>query len=153
MYQLAQINVARMKGANLDDPIMAEFVANLDKVNALAAQSDGFIWQPSDEYGDDTSNPFHDEQVIINISVWRDIDSLKQFVYRTYHADIMRRQKEWFHKYGEAHMALWWIKAGEYPRPEQCLARLKFLQKKGPTEKAFTFKDPFPMPQQPSSTS
>ena len=44
-YQIAEINVARMKGININDPIMKEFVDNLDKVNALAESSPGFVWR------------------------------------------------------------------------------------------------------------
>ena len=48
-YQLAQINVARMIGVNLEDPIMKEFVDNLDSVNELAENSSGFIWRLKDD--------------------------------------------------------------------------------------------------------
>ena len=41
-YQLAQVNVAKMR-APLDDSRMAEFVAALDPINALAEQSPGFV--------------------------------------------------------------------------------------------------------------
>ena len=33
-YQLAQLNVGTIKGP-IDSPVMAEFVANLDRINAL----------------------------------------------------------------------------------------------------------------------
>lgn len=49
MYQLAQINVARMIGVNIVDPIMQEFMDNLDGVNQLAENSAGFIWRLKDE--------------------------------------------------------------------------------------------------------
>jgi hypothetical protein len=42
-YDLAQINVARMKGININDPIMKEFVDHLDVVNQLAEQSTEFV--------------------------------------------------------------------------------------------------------------
>lgn len=137
-----------MIGINIDDPIMSEFVANLDKVNALADTSDGFVWRLKDESDNAASyNPFDDEQVIINISVWKNIESLEKFTYKTFHSDFLRRRKEWFHKYGEAHHAMWWIKEGEYPRIEQAIARLKFHQMKGPSTKAFDFKTRFPNPE------
>lgn len=44
MYYLAQINIARTL-APLDDPLMADFVAQLDEINALADSSPGFIWR------------------------------------------------------------------------------------------------------------
>jgi len=43
-YELAQLNVARMKEP-LESPTMADFVANLDRINALAEGSPGFVWR------------------------------------------------------------------------------------------------------------
>ena len=148
LYQLAQINVARMVGINIDDPIMKEFADNLDKVNGLAEMSEGFVWRLKDDTNNASNfNPYHDEQVIINLSVWRDVESLEHFTYKTLHTDFLKRRKEWFQKHGEVHHAMWWIREREYPRVEQSIARLKFIQKNGSTSKAFNFKEPYPMPQ------
>jgi hypothetical protein len=43
--QIAEINIARMKGVNIQDPVMLEFVENLEKVNAIAEGSEGFVWR------------------------------------------------------------------------------------------------------------
>ena len=43
-YHLSQINIARMV-APLTDPIMADFVAGLAPINALADASPGFVWR------------------------------------------------------------------------------------------------------------
>ena len=53
-FQLAQINIARMR-APLADPIMADFVANLPPINALADTSPGFVWRLQTEEGDATA--------------------------------------------------------------------------------------------------
>jgi len=54
-----------MKGVNINDPIMQEFVENLEQVNKLAESSEGFVWRLKDENNDATSfNPYNDEQVI-----------------------------------------------------------------------------------------
>lgn len=146
-YNLAQINVAKMIGVSKADPIMKEFVDNLDRVYALAEKSKGFVWRKKDESNSETSfNPYHDEQVIINISIWEDIESLEAFTYNTFHSDFIKRKREWFMKYGQSHHAMWWIPEGKITRVEECLARLKFLQKKGPTQKAFDFKNRLPKP-------
>jgi len=143
-YQLAQINVARMIGVNIEDPIMKEFVENLDRVNELAESSAGFIWRLKDESNNASSfNPFNDEQVIINISVWENVALLENFTYKTFHTDFLRRRKEWFSKYGKAHFALWWIKEGQYPSVEDAVARLDYLQANGVSERAFDFKEKF----------
>ena len=147
MYQLAQINVARMKGVSIEDPIMQEFVANLDRVNQLAESSEGFVWRLKDESNNASGfNPFDDEQVIINISVWSTIETLEKFTYKTFHTDFLIRRKEWFNKYGKAHFAQWWIKKGDLPTIEQAIERLDYIQRHGPSERAFNFKKRFPAP-------
>lgn len=50
-YQLAQLNIATMK-ESLESPSMADFVANLERINALAEASPGFVWRLQDEAGD-----------------------------------------------------------------------------------------------------
>ena|GEM_PF-2175172 len=47
-FQLAQINIGRLI-APIDDPLIADFVAGLDPINALAEQSPGFIWRLQSE--------------------------------------------------------------------------------------------------------
>ena len=146
-HQLAQINVARMIGVNIDDPIMKEFVDNLDRVNAKAEESPGFVWRLKDETNNASSfDPYNDPQIIINISVWEDQAALEEFTYKTFHSDFVRRRKEWFASFGQAHYALWWIKAGEYPSIDQAIQRLERLQEKGPSNEAFRFQDRFPTP-------
>lgn len=147
MYQLAQINVARMIGTNIEDPVMNEFVSHLDSVNQLAEKSDGFIWRLKDDENNATSfNPLNDEQVIINLSVWENIESLEHFTYKTLHVDFLRRRREWFQKYGKAHYAMWWIKNNEYPGIDEALKRLEYLQEHGSSSYAFNFQHVFQSP-------
>jgi len=54
LFELAQINIARIL-APLDDPIMAEFVANLERINALADAAPGFVWRLQSSNGNATS--------------------------------------------------------------------------------------------------
>lgn len=143
-YHLAQVNVARMRGVSINDPEMLDFRKNTDRVNALAEASTGFVWRNIfDECATPHPNALADEQVLINLSVWKDVDTLKIFTYSTLHTGIMKRQKEWFQKYGTAHYALWWIKAGSIPTEKEAIARLTHLQEHGATRKAFTFKAVF----------
>ncbi|HAI37500.1 MULTISPECIES: DUF3291 domain-containing protein [unclassified Maribacter] len=146
-YQLAQINISRMIGVNINDPIMKEFVDNLDKVNNLAEQSEGFVWRLKDENNDATSfNPYNDEQVIINISVWQSIASLETFVYKTVHTDFLKRRKEWFQKFGKVTTAMWWISEGDFPSVENAVEQLDYLQKNGPSQKIFDFRNKYAPP-------
>ena len=75
---LAQLNIARMLSEDINDPLMADFVAQLDEVNAIAENSEGFVWRLKDEENNATSfRPFDDNRVIVNLSVWENIDALK----------------------------------------------------------------------------
>ena len=55
MY-LAQVNIGRVRG-EMNDPIMAGFVARLADINGLADQSPGFVWRLQTEDGDATAVP------------------------------------------------------------------------------------------------
>ncbi len=145
-FHLAQVNVARPLHA-LDAPDMADFMNNLGRINALAEASPGFVWRLVGE-GDDATDlrpDAADPSLIINMSVWRDVESLAAFVYRTGHRDVMRRRREWFAPMA-VFQALWWIPAGRLPTPTEGMARVEHLRVHGPTEFAFTFATPWPAP-------
>jgi hypothetical protein len=146
-YQIAQINIARMKGVDINDPLMKEFVDNLDIVNAIAEKSEGFIWRLKEENNNATSlNPYNDEQIIINISVWESIETLEKFMYHTFHSDFLKRRKEWFQSFGSAHTAMWWIPCGQFPSMQTAVDKLDHLQKNGASEFVFDFRNKFPTP-------
>ena len=46
-----QLNIARL-AAPVDSPQLAEFVANLERINTLAEASPGFVWRLQTEDGD-----------------------------------------------------------------------------------------------------
>jgi hypothetical protein len=144
-YHLAQLNIAHLK-APLDSPQLADFVGNLDRINALAESSPGFIWRLKTPAGDATElRPLGDD-VIVNMSVWQDLEALKQYVYRSAHVEVMRRRKEWFERMAEAYMVHWWVRKGHTPTVEEAIARLEHLRQHGPTPHAFNFRDAFPAP-------
>jgi hypothetical protein len=150
-YQLAQLNIARMQEP-LDSPAMADFVNNLDRINALAEASDGFVWRLQSDEGNATSIRPLGENVLVNMSVWSDVDSLNAFVYRSAHAGIMRRRREWFARMAEAFVVLWWIPRGHRPTLEEALARLDLLRATGPTPEAFSFRQVYAPPDAPDAT-
>ena len=95
-HHLAQINIGRLL-APLDSPTLAEFVANLDRINALADGAPGFVWRFQTAAGNATSlRPYDDEMMIVNFSLWASVESLKAYVYQSAHADIMRKRRQWF---------------------------------------------------------
>ncbi len=79
-WHLAQLNVARPL-APIDSPKLAEFVAQLAPVNALAEASPGFVWRLVGAGDDATSIRVDDPTIIVNMSVWETPEHLFEFVY------------------------------------------------------------------------
>ncbi len=145
-YELAQLNIGVIKGP-MDSPVMAEFAANLERINALAENSPGFVWRLQTEEGDATAlRPFEDDRTLVNMSVWRDIESLSAYVYRSGHVEIMRRRREWFERMEQAFLVLWWVPKGHRPTIAEAIAKLQVLRSVGPTAEAFSFRQPFASP-------
>lgn len=148
-YHLAEINIAKMKGVDINDPIMKEFVDNLEAVNTLAEESEGFIWRLKDDtgsYNATSLNPYNDEQIIINVSVWESIETLEHYMYKTFHSEFLKRRKEWFLKFGKAHTAMWWIPEGHIPTLDEAIEKLDYLQKNGVSELVFDLRNKYPAP-------
>lgn len=143
-WQLAELNLAWLV-ESLDSPRLQSFVEQLDTINALAEQSPGFVWRWIDENGDPSNGGF-DDDLIVNLSVWKDIESLFNFTYKSAHSGVMRDRKQWFKPMSEAGMVLWWVPAGHQPAPNESRKRLQLLHSLGPTHNAFTFKSKFEMP-------
>lgn len=140
-YQLAQINIARMREP-LDSPLMWEFNHFLGPINELAAHQEGFIWRLKDEEGTSATSletPFPDDMVIVNMSVWESLETLRHFVYQTAHSYFVRRGKQWFEKMEQPHMVLWWVPAGHEPSLEEAAEKLAQLQQEGPGPGAFNW--------------
>jgi uncharacterized protein DUF3291 len=143
-YHLAQINIARML-APIDDPIMAEFAAQLAPVNALADGSPGFVWRLQTESGDATGiQVYDDDMIIVNLTVWESAKALREFVYRNAHYGVLRDRKHWFEKFDGPYYAMWWVPAGQLPGIEEGKARLEYLRQHGDSAYAFSFKKLFP---------
>lgn len=138
MHHLAQLNIATMR-TPLDSPEMGDFVANLDRINALAEQSPGFVWRLQSDDGNATDFRPLGDQVLVNVSVWEDVPSLSRYVYRTAHVEIMKRRREWFERMSSAWFVLWWVPAGHRPTVEEAIAKLETLRANGPSPAAFTF--------------
>jgi hypothetical protein len=145
-HHLAQINIARML-ASIDDPLMADFVAQLPPINALAEESPGFVWRLQSEKGDATSiKVYDDDMIIINLTVWENVDSLREYVYKSAHHRVLRERKRWFEKFNGPYYAMWWVPAGHLPDPQEGKERLEYLREHGDTAYAFSFKHAFPEP-------
>ena len=145
-HHLAQINIARLI-APLDDPRIADFVAQLDPVNALAERSPGFVWRLQSAEGNATDIPYDDDPfVIVNMSVWESVEALKQFTYSGDHRQVFRERARWFEKMTAPQYCLWWVPVGHVPTVSEGRERLEHYQKHGATEFAFWFNKLFPEP-------
>ena len=143
-YHLAQVNIGRVR-APIEDPLMAGFVNRLDELNALADQSPGFVWRLQTSSGNATYfRPYpEDDRILVNMSVWETIESLRHYVYKTVHAELLRQRQEWFEKFAGTYTALWWVPAGHRPGIDEAKKRLAHLEQRGPTQFAFNFKTTF----------
>lgn len=124
---------------------MAGFVARLDELNALADRSPGFVWRLQTSAGNATYfRPFpEDGSILMNMSVWESIETLRHYVYKTLHAELLRRRHEWFENFAGVYTALWWVPAGHIPGIDEAKKRIGHLEQHGPTQFAFTFKTTF----------
>jgi hypothetical protein len=143
-YHIAQVNMGKIRFP-LDDPRMQGFMSRLDDLNALADRSPGFVWRLQTNEGNATYfRPYpHDDRILLNMSVWDSIESLRHYVYKTAHAEIMRHREEWFERFAGVYMALWWVPAGHIPGIDEAKKRVAHLDADGPTQFAFTFKQTF----------
>ena len=132
---------------SLDSPMMAGFVKNLSDINKLAEDSQGFIWRLIDETETvnisnlvPANNPA-DLPIILNISVWRSVKELYDFVYRTAHLGVLKQGDSWFMPAQGPSMVLWHLSDGAaMPDEAEAFARLASLASKGPTAYAFDWK-------------
>ncbi|MFG2290227.1 DUF3291 domain-containing protein [Streptomyces sp. NPDC048595] len=147
-FHLAQVNIGRIV-APLDGPELADFVAQLPEINALAERSPGFVWRMVDDEGEDATGfrpDEHDAMLLINCSVWESVEALRNFTYHTDHLRVLSRRREWFHRMAEVHQALWWIPAGHRPGITEAMERVARVREHGPGPLAFTFREPYPVP-------
>lgn len=122
---------------------MAGFVEELDPINELADTSPGFVWRLQTEEGNATSiDAFDDPLLLVNLSVWEDVASLKEFTYRSRHREPLRKRGKWFERMQEPHAVLWWIGDDHIPDVAEAKERLAYLREHGPTERAFTLNHP-----------
>jgi hypothetical protein len=150
-FHLAQANIGRFR-APIEDPIMEGFRTRLDPINALADRAPGFVWRLQTEEGNATAiRPYAgDDLMAINLSVWESLESLRQFVYKSPHVETLRDRQQWFEPIDGPILVLWWIPAGQIPSVADAQERLQHLKEHGPTPHVFTFRTPYPSPDQES---
>ena len=135
---LAELNIGRLV-APTDDPRVAEFMENLDRINGLGKRMPGFIWimEGAPGMGNTETSTDGDPQNVANLTVWEDVASLEKFVWGTVHRQFYERRQEWFEVLGDMHFVMWWVPEGHRPTLEEALARLEHLRQHGDSDHAF----------------
>jgi hypothetical protein len=115
---IAQLNIGRFRYPT-DDPRMAAFMTNLDRINALAERSEGFVWRLKDDSNNATAiRPASDPTMAVNLSVWENVEALERFVWMTVHKQFYNRK-------------------GDIPNLEEATGRLAHLTVQGDSDFAF----------------
>lgn len=137
----------------LDEGVMTGLVVRIDAMHRLAERSPGFVWRlrgpvPVEALRvfEDYFVPFEPERLFFNLSVWDSVDALRQFVFETAHADLVRGKRAWIDHFNRAHLALWWIPVGHVPTVSESAARLRAVHERGSTAEAFTLSEPHEHP-------
>ncbi len=138
--QLAELNIGRLR-APTDDPMVAEFMQNLDRINGMAKRMPGFVWmmEGSGEPGQgNTENCLDgDPQFVANLSVWETAEQLETFVFDTLHVRFMARRTEWFSVLERMHFVMWWVPDGHHPSLDQAMEKLSYREANGDSPEAF----------------
>lgn len=134
---LAQLNVGRPLYP-LHDPRIAPFMEALDRVNAIAERSPGFVWRLTGEGNNATDLRLGDStDVMVNMSVWESAEALEHFVWNTVHHRFYARKVEWFEHFGAPYFVMWHVPAGHRPTLAEAAERLQHLTRHGDSDHAF----------------
>lgn len=129
--------------AGWEDPMVAEFVAGLDRVNAIAARAPGFVWQmPEDQMeAEQADMPQFGpaERVASSLSVWERAADLDHFVHQTLHARFMAKKAAWFEELEKPQYVLWPIDIGVRPTIADATRARDTYRRIGPSAAAYDF--------------
>lgn len=136
MY-LAELNISNWK-VSPEAEIARGFVDNLDRINAMADRSEGFVWRLiTDGTDDQTETPLGGPEMIVNMSVWEKPENLEHFVWNTVHKQIYNKRAEWFSHIESHRFVMWWVEEGHVPDLHEAKERLDFLNEHGDSDQAF----------------
>lgn len=134
---LAELNIARWK-VDPSDPRAADFLNAIDKVNAAAERTEGFVWRLVGEADNALDvDAFDDPMVLVNMSVWETPEHLEHYVWNTVHKRIYQRKAEWFEVMDTQHFVMWWVEEGHVPSLTEAKDRLTHFNDHGNSDYAF----------------
>jgi hypothetical protein len=122
---------------------VAEFVNALDRVNAVAERSPGFLWRmPNDEMEAEQALMAEigpTDRLASTLSVWESTEALDHFVHQTIHGAFLGRRAAWFEPLSGPSYAIWPIPAGHRPTVAEAMAARTRLAADGPSDAAYDF--------------
>jgi len=136
-------------------PVVQGFVDRIASVYAAAEGSLGFFarsernvqtWEHS--WGPVIAPKCTPEGVSLNelamaLSLWRDMESVAAFAYRSAHGEALSHRTDWFRKGSWPVYVAWWVDENHTPNWTEAADRLDDLHVNGSTPGAFTLKQPF----------
>ncbi len=124
---IAELNIGKFKYPT-SDPRMAEFMDNLDRVNAIAERSPGFVWRLKGDNNNATEFRIGDDMAV-NLSVWEDAKSLETYVFKTVHVHFYKKREAWFDLMEKPHMVFWHVPEGSSANSGRGLCAAAALRK------------------------
>ncbi len=135
---LAQLNISRWK-IDKTSQLAGGFTDNVERINALAERSEGFVWrlldEQRDQFGANAVCP--DPETEMTLSVWQNVEQLEYFVWNTVHKQIYLNKDNWFGALDSHHFVMWHIEEGHLPTLEEAKERLDYLDMHGNSDFAF----------------
>lgn len=142
MAILAQFDLVKPRFPK-SDPRMEGFYSSAQYVNGLAESHPGFIWRESNE-DQKRLDELWGEGYLYTLSLWKDPEALKDFLYRTPHDEFRRRGAEWFLPLGRPRVVMWWVENNHLPTLEEAHEKMTLLYEIGPSLQAFDLKSSAP---------
>ena len=138
---LAEFNIGTLR-YDWDDPRIAEFQNNLDRIYDLARRSPGYVWHLENDDMEaaqlDANGPLGgDPRTASTLSVWQDVESLRHFTFQNVHRQFYDRGPEWHVPKTAPHFVMWHIATGHRPTVAEGVARLDHLTTHGDSDHAF----------------
>lgn len=140
--QLAEFNIGILR-YDWEDPRVADFRDNLDRIFALAARSPGYVWHLG---GDEMEAAQREAGGVLGgnprtastLSVWDNLETFEHFVWRTVHKRFVDRRAEWYDATNQpTRLVMWWVDEGHRPSIQEAAERLAMITQHGETETAF----------------
>jgi hypothetical protein len=141
--QVAHLSWGIVRGYE-NDPAMAEFFDNIDRVHEVAARTKGFVDRIEKSEEDVRKAlvpdiPNAEGLGISSLTVWETTDDLEAFVHKTLHGHFLKRKSEWFRNIDKPTYVIWPIEPGHVPTIAEARERRDMLVRLGPTDEAYDF--------------